>query len=339
MNTMEFPQWKLIERPLLPIQSSAVDAVPVILLLVLLGVSLWGVVRAARPATWRWVTRIVSLLVFVVFMHRCLCAIRGWLFGLRFIARDDLMAFNMLCVILPLIAFGLVAGRLFCGWVCALGFLQELFSRLVKALGRFLPRGLTAARWLPALYAVLILTMIVLLATVTRPASIVFAQSTAAVWGLALVALLVLHAFGLARDRTLKKVRYWSLAVWMTLGIIGVFLTSPWCAVVGGELDYSSLVGFAAVLLAAPLVALAWCRYLCPVGALLSLLARRSIVSIDDRVPGADSGRGEPCPTGARGGGGLDRTSCQLCRSCGAEARIQPVVPGRAGEEVTGGGK
>lgn len=318
MNS-EFPQWKIIDRPLLPIGSSAIDAVPVILLFLLLGLALFGVTRLRNPAPLRWMTRILSLLIFVVFMHRCLCAIRGWLFGLRFLARDDLMAFNMLCVILPLVAFGLIAGRLFCGWVCPLGFLQDLLRRLLRPRGSLLPGQRTAARSLNIAYAALALMLIVLLAIVTRPAGVVLAQSTAAIWGLALSAVMVLYASGLLDDRRLKRARYGSLAVWITLGAIGVFLTSPWCALMGGELDYSSLIGLAGVLLAVPLIEQAWCRYLCPLGALHSLLARRALVKIGRPAP--DRVQHAPCAMAAQGSGEPDRTSCQLCRCCGGEAQ------------------
>ncbi len=299
MNT-EFPRWKIIEQPLLPIGSSAIDALPVVMLFLLLGMAVYGATRAARPGRLRWIVRITSFLVFVVFLHRCLCAIRGWAFGLRFIARDDMAAFNMLCVILPLIASSLVAGRIFCGWICPLGFIQDLLHRL----GKRIPGRRSAA------YSIVALAVIAVLMTVTRPAGVVWEQSTAAIWGVALSGVMVAHAIGGVPDGRLKKLRVISVSAWTVLAVIGVFVTNPWCVMVGGELDYSSIIGAVAVMVAVPLVPLAWCRYLCPLGALLALPGRRALIAIRrSRDPQAS------CPMDAK-----ELGSCILCRECGGRS-------------------
>jgi polyferredoxin len=313
-----FPRWKLVERPLIPVESSAIDAAPFVLLLLLLGVALFGAHTARRYVALRWATRLVAMVAFVLMMHRCLCAIRGWFFGLRFLARDDLDAFNMLCIVLPLVASGLVAGRLFCGWICPLGLLQDLIHLVTGRACRWLPRSGPARQVVRIAYAVSVLAALLGLAAATWPRGLVLSESFAAIWGVVLGAVVVLRVTGLGSDHVLKKLRAWSLASWMLLGAAGVFLTNPWCILTGGELDHASGVGLLAVLLVVPLVPLAWCRYLCPLGALLSLLARRALISL--RRPARGEAGMSVCPMGAIQDDRLDGSSCCLCRACGGSA-------------------
>jgi ferredoxin-type protein NapH len=126
-------------------------------------------------------------------------------------------------------------------------------------------------------------------------------------------------------DIRLKKMRYYFLTIWLVIICIGIFVTDPWCALYGNEIDYSSLIGLFAVLASALIVSMAWCRYLCPLGTFLSLTTRFSQTRIkrNKSVVSGDTVR-EICYVQALGEKSLDENSCLFCKRC-VEAKVSEV--------------
>ena len=311
------PLWKLVQRPVLPVRDTWQDALPLVVLFGLLALAAFGAFRL-RGRSQRLVRRSVQLLsgfIFVIFLHRCLCALRGWAFGLQLIGSNNLIAFGHLSVFVIIMAFTAYHGRLFCGWLCPLGLPQELLGRLA-----FRREALTSRRLrVVAAYLLLggLLICLVWVGLAVRPATQFFSENVAAVWGAALLLILLFVIPLERRDRTFRALKYVSAAGWLGLSTLGVFVTNPWCVLMGNELDYSSAVGLMAVLAGALVVASAWCRYACPMGAALALLARHARFKVKNEQACRDCGECQGvCPTDAIMDGTVHQSSCLYCGAC-----------------------
>jgi ferredoxin-type protein NapH len=198
-----------------------------------------------------------------------------------------------------LVVSGVVAGRVFCGWACPMGAVQDLLGRLPKLRALTRRRFGRADRYLKGLkYGVLLLTIV---------------------------------AFYLLNERFAVPVRghgNWSLdavrVAWLTY-------------------DTASRVRVIA-LLAGVVLALgltrAWCRYLCPLGALLTLGNRISVFRLRrDRARCVDCGKyPRDCRTYTTPG----TADCVICGDCiegcarGAiSIRPARLLEGKPGETVS----
>jgi len=340
---IDVPLFKIVQRPLLPVSGSWVDAAPFVIFFVIFAVCPL-LLRLPRRAQWaRRGSQFLCAFLFVIFLHRCLCVLRGWVFALKTVGRNDVIAFGYLCMFVLLVAFTLSVGRLFCGWVCPLGLFEELLSW--PALRRSeLPRR----RRLLAGYLVLtgICVLVVWLAVLVRPGTQYFSENVAALWGGGLLALLFFALPVERRDAGLKRIKYVSLAFWLFLSVVGVFVTSPWCTLLGDEVDYSSIVALLSALSAAIVLPMAWCRYVCPMGAALGWLARYSPTRVRNSAACTDCGKcAGLCPMGAIQDGAVDQSSCIYCGkcvgTCGFGWVTEPEGRGQAGSGavVAEGGK
>ncbi len=311
---MKIPLFKIVQEPLLPIMESWIDAAPFVIFFVILSAAGFLLLRGWRVQLLRRMSQVLSTFFFIIFLHRCLCVIRGWVFGLKALGTNDIFAFGNLCMFVLLAAITLTMGRVFCGWACPLGFISELLS----AFGRMRARLGRTGR-LVAGYLILAGTVVLVfwLANLVRPGTQFFVENVIAVWGMVLLALLFVLLPYERHDAGFRKARFGSLGLWVGLSVLGVFVTSPWCTLMGDEVDYSSLVALLAIILAGFVVPMAWCRYLCPMGAAFGWMARYAPV----RLTGLEKCSGcaqcsEVCMMGALNKGTVDRTSCISCGKC-----------------------
>ena len=312
---IDVPLFKLTQRALLPIEGFWIDAAPFAIFFGILVAAHVLLHRGRHVQFWRRTCQLTSSFVFILFLHRCLCMLRGWIFALNKVGRNDIVAFGHLCMFVLLVSLTLSLGRLFCGWLCPLGLFEELLSRPARRRRR-LPSG----RRLLAGYLMLagVGVLVVWFAWMVRPGTHFFSENVAALWGAFLLLFLALVLPFEHRDRKFKKVKYASVLLWLGLSVVGVFVTSPWCTFFGDEIDYSSAVSLVAVLAGALVVPMAWCRYLCPMGGALGWLARFSPVRVRHVGRCTDCGRcDEICPMGALDRGKVDATSCIFCGKCG----------------------
>jgi len=158
-----------------------------------------------------------------------------------------------------------VAGRVFCGWVCPMGAIQDLLGRIPKLRALRLPRFGRADRWLKGLkYAMLGLTVVAFYGLNTRFAVPVRGHTN---WSLDAVRVSWLTYDIYSRAR-------------VVLILTGVVL--------------------------ALLLTRAWCRYLCPLGALLAIANRISLLRL-----------------------GRDMSKCRRCNKYPRECRTY-TTPGTA---------
>ncbi|NOY81559.1 MAG: 4Fe-4S binding protein [Kiritimatiellaeota bacterium] len=315
MGRPDIPLFKIVQRPLLPVADSWVDAAPFVAFFVLLTLAPW-LLRRRKPYAHiaRRAMQAVSAFIFIIFLHRCLCMLRGWVFALKIVGRNDIIAFGHLCMFVLLVAFTLRTGRTFCGWVCPLGFFNELVSGIARRRSRLPRRSRLIAGYLMLAG---VAAVVFWLAYLARPGTQYFSENVAAVWGAGLLLLVGLALPFEFHDRGIKRIKYVSMLSWIGLSAVGVFVTSPWCTLFGDELDYSSGVALISVLLAGTVLAMSWCRYLCPMGAALGWLAKFAPLRLVHL--GTCTGCGkcrEMCPMGALENGRIDQASCIYCNEC-----------------------
>ncbi|MBL7130004.1 MAG: 4Fe-4S binding protein [Candidatus Omnitrophica bacterium] len=228
---------------------------------------------------------------------------RGLVFGLSEIGRDNLNVFQNTCIFIPILASVFIFGRIFCGWICPLGFIQECLRKLNRLKGKFV-------------LLLIFLAIIIFLMYYSRPINFFIVQNITSILGLCLIIICMFVVLNPKNDWRLKKIKYASLLLWTIFVVLGVFVTNPWCSLYGNEIDYSSLIGFAAVLFAGSIISMAWCRYICPLGGLFALLSSFYQYLI--------KGSGRPshtykdtCPMGAISQEGyVDKENCIYCLRC-----------------------
>jgi polyferredoxin len=337
---IDIPFFKLVDRPLLPVAGSWVDAAPVVAMFFLLLASAYGALRLrgrARQIARRTV-QLIAAFVFIIFLHRCLCMLRGWAFAMNLVGRNNILAFGHVCMFIVIFSIGTSFGRFFCGWVCPVHLLQEAIGK-VTARRRTLSHP-TTRKWAGYFMLAGVCVLVFWFAYQVRPGVRFFAENVAAVWGMALLLMLF---FVLAKDRwdaSFKRVKYYSMGAWLALSMAGVFVTSSWCVLFGDEVDYSSMVALIAVLGAGLVISMAWCRYLCPAGATLAVASKLAHYRVSDPKACTRCGKcASVCPMGALEVGRIDRSSCTYCglclEHCGAqwENRLLESRAGGSGKE------
>ncbi len=309
MNFLQ-KQFKLLGQILLPIEGMAVDALCVGALLVLccLSIILAYRIQGKKLFIIRRLTQTVSLFFFVLYFHLCICAIREWVFGFHALGANQDEAFRNLIIPTIVISAAFLGGRVFCGWVCPLGFFLELLGNVDRLWKRrkFGKKG--------ALLFLVIVTLITAYVTIYfRPATQYFAELMAAIWALMLLVFLFFLVPRREQATRYHWVRYLSMSMWFPITFIGVYTTQPWCVAYGNEADYSSLVAMVGVSLATMVFSLSWCRFFCPLGATLSLVSRVSLLR--RWFPPGVKPKGK-CVYGALSRGRLEPESCFLCGRC-----------------------
>ncbi len=315
MIAPDVPLFKIIQRPLLPVADSWVDATPFVVFFILLTLVPF-LMRLPQPymRRARRAMQVLAAFTFIIFLHRCLCMLRGWVFALKIIGRNDIIAFGHLCMFVLLVALTLRYGRAFCGWICPLGFFLELLNKIARRRA-----ALSRARRLLSGYLMLagVALFVLWLAYFFRPGTQFFSENVAAVWGIGLLALVAIALPFEFHDRRLKRIKYLSMTLWIGLSAIGVFVTSPWCTLFGDELDYSSGVALTAVILAGLVIGMSWCRYVCPIGAALGWLAKFAPIRLAHQTLCSHCGNCRTlCPMAALDDGDIDQTSCIYCGEC-----------------------
>jgi len=117
---------KLLEEAVFPVEGTAIDLLPFYIMFGLLALGSLATLKMKNRQLARRVVQTCSALAFVVGVHPCMCMIRDTLLGSTLLAINTLEAFKYMMIFCLVAAFGLIYGRIFCGWICPLGFFQEI---------------------------------------------------------------------------------------------------------------------------------------------------------------------------------------------------------------------
>ena len=350
---------KLVDRPWIPLGSSSNDLTPFLLMAGLLVVS--ALLMWKRPKC-QWARRLVqtfSAAAFIIGIHPCGCMTRDLVLGVSDLGSDDLSAFKYMIVFATVGTFAAVVGRSFCGWLCPVGYAEELVAGASRKFWRCIDQGRHAAAVLRAavffavvalLYALLIegaldadfaivyggiflavaaaivlgsflrnqvlvkyLFGVGILAAIlyafyrTKPGtySVVEYAMVFFVMGLTLIVLTVIGDD--AKDRFFKKYRLLLWLVILGVYIYGLYNVGPMCLFFQGSTEWPVLISFGGVFLLSILISMAWCRYMCPEGVALGLLASRA---------GWQINRADLCCAGCRTRSELPERACTSCGVC-----------------------
>lgn len=247
----------------------------------------------------------ISLLVFALFVYQCLCLMRLFMFGLGEIGKNDLVSFSQLSLFAVVGGFSFFAGRIFCGWVCPLGFLQEIVNSISPVKGKAAKLIL-----LTALFCTALVTMLR-----TLPANEFAVEYVTAVFAFLMMISLFLLLISPALEQALMNFRYVPMFVYSALSLLGIYFSDAWCSLYGFEADTSSLISLCIVLSASFIVATPWCRFMCPTGLFLALIGKDAFYRLKlGHLPPIHEPCRQACPSGAISEQGID---CLLCISCG----------------------
>jgi polyferredoxin len=210
------------------------------------------------------------------------------------------------------IALAVVFGRAWCGWLCPLGTLLDIFP-LKKPRGKRLP---PAESWRKAKYGLLIVTLVAaLLGNLTLlifdPLTILFRSLSMAIWP-------ALDQIVMRTEELLFSVPALSTPV----AVIDQWIRPD--IFPGEPLYYRDAVLFGAVFLAVIglnlLAPRAWCRYLCPLGGLLGLISKAALYrrKVGEECKGCTLCTAA-CPTGTidpKKAYTSDPSECTMCLDC-----------------------
>jgi len=333
-------QWivirKVITRALLPLGDTALDLTP---FLVMAGLSVVAALILRRKFPHRqWARRLVQTLsatAFILGVHPCACMTRDIVLGAHQLGRDDLQAFRYLIVFATVAGFTMVVGRVFCGWLCPLGFTQELLAKLTSWTRE--AKNPTLVVEVKYGLGVFFLGALFYSSYRTKPATFSFIEHAMVFYtmGLSLIVLTVLT--NPRRDWTFKRFRWVLLASIFSLYVYGIYANGPFCVFFTAYVEWASLISCFGVLLLSIILANAWCRYMCPEGAVLGLLCHHAAWQINRNDRCIRCRKCErACPVECITVGIRDRRMCLYCGRCvdtcpvDALAVVNELEPGKA---------
>jgi len=308
MCPMAALNFKFIQEPVIPV-AGTVDLAPFLIMIGLL--SLGGIfVRMGWIPQRQWIrrsTQIAAILAFVVGLHPCACMVRDLIRGALMINYDTVFTFQLMMLIVPLCAFTIIWGRVFCGWVCPIGFVQEMANKLTNCM-RYSPDQ-KQMQYIRFGLATVLLLGTAIVYTYIRTENEPILQGMAAGY---LIVLAILIIFSVADKRwelKLRNVRYLALSFFVIGTVLSIYLRAAFCVLFTNDWSRSLVMLLIGVLFASLILSHAWCRFLCPEGALLGLLTRLSGLKIR-----------------------LNRTKCTSCNTCNKACPVEAIDLGQVDE-------
>lgn len=308
------PLSKLISSPFISLDETNIEMASILFLFV--AVILVVNVERRRQLV-RHLVQAASVAVFFLIIYSCLGVfgmIRNGLYGLTLIGTAYTESFYWMALPAVVIASTLIAGPVFCGWICPTGTIQELACAIRRTVVR--DRGTPSRRQLVALGAVIAAFLgVVVWLSVRRN---LFVEDSSLHWGSALLVLCYLVLIRAVDDVPTRAIRLVSLLAIFFTAVSHLTITSPVHFAFTARNDPASATTTVIIFVASLFVMRAWCRYLCPWGYLMGFLHRFSRLRIL-----IDASRCNHCRTchgvcdvGAIDDAGVRQEHCQMCYAC-----------------------
>lgn len=332
MEPERLPLTKFFNAPFLSLDQTSVEMAS--LLLLFLAVILVSQVQRHRQVV-RRVVQVVSVFIFFYVVYSCLGVfgmIRNSLYGLTLIGTVYTESFYWMALPWVVLAATLVAGPVFCSWICPTGTLQDWIGLVRKRLPHSLLKRTRLNLVLIALFFVGFLGLVIALSLEKQ----MFIEDSSLHWAAALLLLVYLVLVGVLDDLPTRSLRAVSVVAIFVTAISHLIVTSPVHFAFTSRDDPASATATLVLAVASLFVLRAWCRYLCPWGYLMGFVHRFSRVRIV-RDPGRCNGCGacdQGCDVGAISKGEIRVDHCQFCYVCVDRCpqgafRVVDVWPGK----------
>ncbi len=288
--------FKIHPEALIPLRSSYIDIFPFLVFFFLSFLALVILLRRKKINIWRKFSQVISLFLFIYFTAECFCFIRNaLLFGIPLIGKEELLSFGYLILFVFVVAFALVFGRIFCGWICPFGFLQEIFFFFNKKI----PKKL----YLPLLG--LAITGGIVYIILLKPSQDIILQFIPNFLAILLLLILFLLTINIKLEPKLKRIKFFIFFFWVVLLLSRVYTFQPWCYLYGLMTGEYGIVGaFLLVIASSVLFYRPYCRFICPVGVLLYFCSNYSLFN-------------------------LKKSDCKKCGKCKQICLLQNINEGR----------
>jgi len=314
MQPERLPLSKVFDVPFLSLDGTSIELAS--LLFLFLTVLVVANIRRRRQLA-RHVVQICSLVFFFYVVYSCLGVfgmIRNSLYGLTLVGTVYTESFYWMALPVVVISATLVAGPIFCGWICPTGTLQEFAGMLRKRFVR-LKRAPTRAQFV--LLGVVLLGFLALVIWLSQVKQM-FLEDSSLHWAATLVLLCFLVIAGVIEDRPTRSLRLISVAAIFVTAISHLVITSPVHFAFTSRSDPASALSTLVIIVASLFVLRAWCRYLCPWGYLMGFLHRFSRLGIarDAERCNHCNACARTCDVEAIRDGTVEREHCQFCLAC-----------------------
>jgi polyferredoxin len=282
IDNILMPRFKLIELPVIPIFGTSGDITPIIVLMILFIFSILCLKSGRKIKIFRTLSLSISAVFLVILVHRTMCFLRGWIFGLQLIGKNSLVAFYYLSVFSILTFFSLIGGHIFCGWMCPVGWLQELSYRCSEFFLQKIP--FSVRRWIKVILSLIYVTIVSIMVYNIGPfssKSIFISENTSTFLVVIMLFLLPLLLIRPKISSHLKTVRIVSFFIRIIVLALGIWVTNPGCSLYESEFEKSSIITLIALIAGATLFNKLYCKMICPFGAWFQITGSNSLIKLE----------------------------------------------------------
>ena len=294
----------------------------------------WFIHPSSERQSLRRAAQMTATLAFVIGLHPCACMVRDLLRGALQINYDTITAFELMMLIIPVAGFAIVWGRVFCGWVCPIGFIQEMTDKLTNWMRRYPDQQ--RMQYIRFGLAAVLLFGTAGIYTLVKPSNEPILQGMAAGYLIVLSILIVLSVADKRWEARLRTIRYVALTFFVAVTVLDIYGRTAFCVLFKNDWSKEPVLLLVGVLFASLILSQAWCRFLCPEGALLGLLTRLSgwKIRLDRSKCSACNACNQACPVEAIELGKVDERSCLYCCKCVDTCPTEAInMAGEAAEE------
>lgn len=275
------PRFKLIELPVVPIFGTSGDITPMIVLIILFIFSIICLKNNKKIKIFRTISIIISSIFLVILVHRTMCFLRGWIFGIQLVGKNSLVAFYYLSIFALLTFFSLIGGRIFCGWMCPVGWFQEIAYGFTNFFLKKFPFSIR--RWIKLTLSIIYVFIISIMVYNIGPfssKSIFISENTSTFLVVIMLFILPLLLIRPQIRKTLASIRLFSFLIRIIILTLGVWVTNPGCSLYESEFEKSSIITLIALIAGATLFNKLYCKMICPFGAWFKITSHQPLIKM-----------------------------------------------------------